>query len=385
MKKDTFKRPDMKQISIAVSVIVFTILMVSVIIIINFTKGEMRSDVLKQTTNVGVLLLGSADDHSWNQSHIDSLDRVSGELNLKVIVRDNVPPYGGCHDVIRKLIEEDDCKVVIATSVEYGDTISQAAKEYPDCRFLYTAGRSHEPNVGSFFGRMYQIRYLSGIIAGNQTKTGHIGYVGAYPNSEVNRCINAFTLGVRAVRPDAVVHVSFCNSWVDDELAASSANMLIDKCGADVITLHTDSVSPLRVAEERSVWSIGTGPDDPQLYPNTCLTSCVWDWDSYYRKAILSVKQGKFRGEWQWLGYESGIMKLTDPKLTGNAAPGYEEKLNAAIKGFEEHTYDVFYGPVTDMDGRIRIPEGESMSDDEMYDRFDWYVEGVKIEARVKR
>ena len=37
----------------------------------------------------------------------------------------------------------------------------------------------------------------------------HIGYVAAMDNSEVNRGINAFTLGVQSVNPEATVHVTY--------------------------------------------------------------------------------------------------------------------------------------------------------------------------------
>ena len=43
-------------------------------------------------------------------------------------------------------------------------------------------------------------------------------------------------------------------------------------------------------------------------------------------------------------------------------------------------TFDVFYGPIRDQEGNIRVNEGESMSDATMLNDFDWYVEGVVIE-----
>ncbi|MBQ9384276.1 MAG: BMP family ABC transporter substrate-binding protein, partial [Ruminiclostridium sp.] len=289
-----------------------------------------------------------------------------------------------CYDTIEDLVEDDNCKIVICTSDLYGQYCEEAAKTYPDSVFLHCAGREEGANIGSYFGRMYEIRYLSGIIAGNQTNTGHIGYVAAFPSSAVDRGINAFTLGVRSINPTATVHVSFCNSWTDDTLAEASVNMLIDKCGADVISTHMDSLAVLRKADERGAWMIGCDHDNSELFPDTYLTGCVWKWDSYYKEQIQSVLRGKFRGEWQWLGIESGIMELVDPAKTGNARPGYENALAYAKKQFEEHTADVFYGPINDIDGKLRIAEGESMPDDAMYDDFGWYVEGVKIEARVK-
>lgn len=53
----------------------------------------------------------------------------------------------------------------------------------------------------AYFGRMYQARYLTGMVAGSMTRKNEIGYVAAFPIPEVIRGINAFTLGARAVNP----------------------------------------------------------------------------------------------------------------------------------------------------------------------------------------
>ncbi len=384
MKNKRITAPSMKHLSLGVSIAVFGILTAAIIIIINFSRVETAGDPLKDTTNVGLILVGPKDDRGWSSSHYEALERISDELHLNIVVKENIPTDNRCYNTIKDLVEDDNCRIVICASDQYGKYCEEAAKKYSDRVFLHCAGREEGPNIGSYFGRMYEIRYLSGIIAGNQTKTGHIGYVAAFPSSTVDRGINAFTLGVRSVNPDATVHVSFCNSWTEDSLAMASVNMLIDKCDSDVIATHTDSLSALRKADERGAWIIDCDYDNSELFPNTYLTGCVWKWDSYYREQILSVLQGKFRGEWQWLGIESGIMELVDPAKTGNAYPGYETALENAREQLTKHTTDVFFGPINDIDGRLRIPEGESMSDDRMYDNFDWYVEGVKIEARVK-
>lgn len=95
------------------------------------------------------------------------------------------------------------------------------------------------------------MRYLSGIVAGLQTETNEIGYAAAFPISEVNRGINAFTLGVKSVNPDADVYIKWINSWVDDEAAMKTTNALLNNHNIDVLTIHTDSLAPLEIAEER--------------------------------------------------------------------------------------------------------------------------------------
>ena len=374
------KKFGMKQVSVIVSVVVFSILLVAFIIILNFNSRKAPVDVLKEKTSVGLILNGSRNDRSWNSAHYEALLRTAGMLNIEVICREFVPEDENCYSTICSLIDDDDCRIVICSSYGYGEQIERAAAEYPDRYFLHASGTAYGKNLGSFFGRMYQFRYLSGIAAGLAAKNGVIGYVAAFPISEVNRGINAFTLGVRSVNPDASVHVRFCNSWNDDEPAADAAQALITECGAEVIAMHTNSLAPLKTADANGVWSVGYNFDNSELCPDTFLTGCVWEWDNYYYEQILSCLQGKFRGEHIWLGIESGTMELVDINPGVNDPEKYKKAVEAARALFENYSYDVFYGPVTDIGGRGRIGEGESMSDDRMLNKFDWYVEGVEIE-----
>ena len=43
-------------------------------------------------------------------------------------------------------------------------------------------------------------------------------------------------------------------------------------------------------------------------------------------------------------------------------------------------TFDVFYGPIIDNEGTVRIKEGHSMTDDHLLNDFFWYVEGVVVD-----
>jgi len=121
---------------------------------------------------------------------------------------------------------------------------------------MHCSGYKTAPNVGNYFGRMYQARYLSGIIAGSMTKTNIIGYVAAHPIPEVIRGINAFTLGVRSVNPKAVVKVVWTNTWYDPGTERNAADSLLD-VGADVLTMHQDTPATLQAAEKRGKYCIG--------------------------------------------------------------------------------------------------------------------------------
>ncbi len=98
------------------------------------------------------------------------------------------------------------------------EKVAEMAEKYPDVYFSHGTGyMSNGKNFNNYFGRIYQARYLSGIVAGMNTKSGKIGYVAAMDssNSEVTGGVDAFALGIYSVNPDAKVYVKVTNSWYD--------------------------------------------------------------------------------------------------------------------------------------------------------------------------
>ena len=142
-----------------------------------------------------------------------------------------------------------------------------------------------------------------------------------------------------------------------------------------MLTIHTDTNRALEIAEEKGIWSIGYNMDNIDLYPNTFLTAPVFEWENFYEPHILECLQGKFVGKHYWEGAETGIVALAP--LSGNVKPGIAREVERERQKFLSGTFDVFYGPITDAEGSIRVHEMECMTDQELLNAFDWYVEGV--------
>ncbi len=360
-------------------IIAGAILIAAVIGMSLIRDAGVDTDITAETTAIGLVFPGVKDDANYSQTHFDALMSIKDELNLKIICRERIPEDETCFEVMKELVDKEDCKMVIAASFGYGEYVKELAGIYPDICFIHPTGTESLPNLSSCMGRMYQARYLSGIVAGMRTGTGEIGYVAAFPFSEVICQINAFTLGARSVAPGTRVHVIYVNSWTDDTAAKDASEALLDQYPEiDILTMHTNSLMPDQVAEDRGIWSIGFNKDNAGRYPGSYLTACVWEWADHYKAEILDCLKGKFHGSSKLIGMEEGIVGLSD--LTPNCAPGTKEAVEEAIGLFESRRFDVFYGPITDNTGILRVPDGESMSDDEMNNAFDWYVEGVIVE-----
>jgi len=362
----------MKKIFIMAGIII--IVLIGGIFVINIYEADTK--VTNETTRVGVILNGSREDRNWCQSHYEGLGQTAEELNLELCYREYISL-----ETITETIDElvkNGCEIIIANSFEFGEGIELAAERYPEIYFFHATGVSVGKNLSSYFGRMYQIRYLCGIVAGLQTESDKIGYVAAFPISEVNRGINAFALGIRSVNPDATVYVGWTESWIDDEAAEKVTKRLLDSHDIDVIAMHIDSLKPLEIAEERGVLSIGYNVDNSAYYPNTYLTAAIWDWENFYTPNILRCLQGKFEGHHYWEGIETGMVSLAP--FSAKVKDGIAELVEAEKERMRSGTFDVFYGPITDMNGTVRVKTGESMTDDAMLNEFNWYVEGVVVD-----
>lgn len=365
----------MKKIGIVAGGIL--LLIIVGIFIINTVETEI--DVTQKQTKVGVILNGKKDDRNWSQSHYEGMEQSAEKLNLKVLYEEEVAEDESCKAVMEKLIE-DGCEIIICNSFSYGEWELEVAKKHPEIYFFHATGTKAEKNLATYFGRIYQMRYLSGIVAGMQTETNCIGYVAAYPIPEVNRGLNAFTLGVRAVNPDANVYVEWCDSWGNDQKAAEATERLLGAQDIDVLAMHSDSLAVMKIAEERGIWSIGYNVDNSENYPKTFLTAPVWQWEKFYEPRILECLQGKFQGKHYWESADSGVVTLAP--LTANVKDGIAEVVAKEQARLQSGTFDVFYGPVRDQDGVIRIHKGESMTDEAMLNEFNWYVEGVVLNEK---
>jgi len=317
-------------------------------------------------------------DLGWTWAHEQGRLMVEEEFGDKVETAyiENVPEGPDAERVIRDFVEKG-YNLIFATSFGFMDPMLTVAGEFSDKYFEHCSGYKTADNMATYFGRMYQPRYLSGLVAGKATQSNKIGYVAAFPIPEVVRGINAFALGVREANPEATVHVVWTNTWFDPVLEKEAAEALLDE-GCDVIAQHQDTTEPQKAAQERGVLSVGYDSDMSQFVGDTVLTSPIWNWGPYYVERTKAVMDGTWETHQYWGGMKDGIVDLAplSAKVPDEVKALVEEKKEAILGG----EWDVFTGPVKGQNGELSIPAGVGMTDGEMLS-MDWFVEGVVGEA----
>jgi basic membrane protein A len=317
-------------------------------------------------------------DLGWTWAHEQGRLMLEEEFGDKVETAyiENVPEGPDAERVIRDFAQKG-YDLIFATSFGFMDPMVTVASEFPDKYFEHCSGYKTADNMATYFGRMYQPRYLSGLVAGKATEANKIGYVAAFPIPEVVRGINAFALGVREANPEATVHVVWTNTWFDPVLEKEAADALLDE-GCDVIAQHQDTTEPQKAAQERGMVSIGYDSDMSQFVGDTVLTSPIWNWGPYYTERTKAVMNGTWETHQYWGGMEDGIVDLAplSDKVPDEVRALVEEKKGTILSG----EWDVFTGPIKGQNGELSVPEGVSMTDEEMLS-MDWFVEGVVGEA----
>ena len=298
-----------------------------------------------------------------------------------LVVRDNVPEeetalLAAVDDLVR-----DGCNVVFLTSFGYGQYMDNVAKKYPRVAFFGVSGKGEARNSTSYFARLYQVRYLTGIIAGYQSRTGVLGYVAAMPNPQSIRGINAYALGMRLANPKARLLVRFTGSW-DDESAERESVALLKAEGADVITYHTDKPNAIKEAEARGLFSVGYDAVR-ETYSARFLTAALYDWEVVYKKVLGDYLSGRTNfSSGYWLGVVNENGAYIDAVKLHPLSPAVSEKA-AAVMRWEKvrmtTDWDIFSGQIYDNEGGLRCGRGEQISDEELFLRMNWFVEGVEI------
>lgn len=335
-------------------------------------KGEKKEEAEK----IGFILSGGATEDGWNGIHYHAMKDACDRAEVDLLVSEHVAEFSGqCEMAVREL-ENAGCSMIVLSSYGYSEEVHELVKEYPEVVFYGNSSEYHEENLTSYFVKMYQARYLAGIIAGRMTENNQIGYVAAMNNNEVNRGISAFTLGVRRVNPEAVVTVIFTNTWDDENKEKEAAKKLIENVGVDLLTYHQNQTYVVEAAEEAGIYSIGYHESN-QTFSDRYLTAVQCDWKQVYKELVKEFLKGKANSvDNFWIGMDSGAVGLAEfsPMVSEEICKEIEEVKKEIINGKE-----VFSGIIYDTEGNLQCGENELISDERLLEQFDWFVEGVKL------
>ncbi len=322
----------------------------------------------------GFIYAGPIDDagrtfmHEKGRLSLAANPEVDDTLVLEIASEDE----GEVKGAVDRLVA-DGANVVFMTGHNSAAAIASSANQHDDVQFVHCGTFAPSSNIDVVCGRIYQARYLSGMIAGGMTESGLIGYVAAEPTSEIIVGINAFTLGVQSIRPDAQILVHWTRSWYAPGEEQRRAHELADR-GVDVLTIHQDSPAALQVAEQRGINAIGYQSDMRAFAPSTVLTSAIWDWGKMYDQIVDQLNDGSPQLRPAWLGLRDGVIGLAP--ISDRVPEELRRLVQQRQREMIEGRFNVFTGPISDIDGDVRVLDGRIMTDESLLS-MDYLVEGI--------
>ena len=352
----------------------FLVAVIAAALLIGIANGSAWAE---DEMKVGFIYVGPTGDAGWTYRHDQARKYLEGKLPF--VKTSFVESVSEGADVTRVLttFARKDYKIIFATAAGYLDFTREVAKKFPDTVFMNIAAwESNEKNVGQYYGRLHEGRYLTGIVAGKMTKSNIIGFVAAHPIPGVIFAINGFALGARSVNPAVKIKVVWTNTWYNPNVEKQAALSLVD-IGADVIAQHQDTPSPLMGAAERGKYGIGSESNMSKFAPQAYLTGTIWDWGDFYVRMVEAVKDGSWEAKRYFGGLANGVVSIAPmgPMVSEDVKKLVEQKRQAIISG----KLKIFKGPIKDNTGKIRIGDGEEPSFNEVYNKMDWVVEGVDV------
>lgn len=314
--------------------------------------------------------IGSVEGDLWSLAHDEGRRAMAARTGIETAFTASVTP-ADAERVLRGYARQG-YDAIFSTTYDFVEATLRVARDFPGVIFEQATGVRSAPNLGTYNGRIEQAWYLAGIAAGAATTAGRIGYVAPFPIPEVVRHINAFTLGVRAVNPAALVAPRWISTWFDPPVETAAARALAGE-GADVIATEADSDAGNRAADALGLPSIGYNAVPPGA-TGSMLTAPVWHWDVFYERVVRDILNRRWSNAPVWWGLETGLFGLAP--VSAAVPADARQRIDAARTQIANGALQVFAGPLSDNAGAVRVPAGRVMTDAELLS-VDWLVEGV--------
>ncbi len=319
---------------------------------------------------IGVILIGD-ETEGYTKAHMDGISGAAKEMGIadsQIIWKYTVSETSACLDAANDLVAQG-CSVIISNSYGHQSYMVQAAETHTNVTFVSMTGDfaaiSGLDNFKNGFTKVYESRYVSGVVAGMKLQqllddgtltpetqpasfdadgNVKIGYVGAFNYAEVVSGYTAFFLGVRSIVPNVVMEVNYTSSWFDIDKEAAAAEALVAN-GCVIIGQHADSTGAPSATQKlldsgKICYSVGYNIDMLATAPTAALTSPTNNWSKFYAQLFQSVMDGTEFPADVAKGYaEDGVAITT---LGPSCAPGTAEKVEEVVAGIKDGSIKVF-------------------------------------------
>ena len=328
-----------------------------------------RPDSGSRKLKVGFIYENTPQDSEWCYAHElgrQYIDETFGK-QIETVSITNVRPKIDDYDAIQKLIDENTDLIFVTSSAMMYASLKQAIA-HPKAKILNCSLNISHKYIRTYYTRIHEAKYLTGLIAGVMSKSDRIGYVASCPLYGVMANVNAFAMGVKAVNPDAKVYVEW-NGIKDNDVEARFKELGIN-CISD-----QDMITPKKSSRKFGLYINDDGNIRHLAMP-------VWHWGVFYEKLIQSILSGSWKKEEEgdkvsalnyWWGMSSGAVDIIYGGSLNNETKKIVDLIRESIIKGEFHP---FSGELRNQEGKIMNKAGETLDPDEIIE-MDWLMDNI--------
>ena len=351
--------------------------------VVSAASDSVKVETRAQEPAAGVLSRFTSPDHlnvafvhqlnpgvsAWVTGHEEGRRHLETVMGDKVTVRSyfdaNTP------EAAWQKIEEavsDGAQVVFTTAPPLIRPTLKAAVEHPRIAFFNCSVDKPYTSVKTYYGRIYEAKYIAGAIAGAMANDDRIGYIASYPNYGVPASINAFALGAQLTNPRAQIELR----W-NCVAGTPQADFL-----ADGIRVLSNRDAPTQSKMYLDFCSYGTYLMDGRG-DLISLGSPVWLWGRFYEYVIRSILSGGWKNDKgasalnYWLGMDSGVIDIS---LSDKLPEGTRQLAGLLRRGLIEGTLDPFGRRIVAQDGTVKSDGTHNFTPEELL-KMDWLCDNV--------
>ena len=325
---------------------------------------------VRPRVTVGFLHHGTIYTSGWTYAHdlgrLYLEDSLGGQVTTRVY--DGLKNGEDSFSAIEQAVL-DGCQVIFTTSARFLESSIRACIRYPEIRILNCSLNTYSGHLRTYYGRLYEAKFLVGLLAGILSERGRIGYIADFPFPGTAASVNAFALGVQMVCPDARVLLAWSS-----EKDGNPQKRLMD-AGADLIA-GADMLAPSHSPRPYGLYR-------PQGEGGVNLASSLWHWGKFYQRilqTILNGSWGRTAAELSgdsinyWWGISSGLIDV----IVSKAVPARCVQLMEMVKKqIVNESFQIFSGDIRDQQNRLRTPGGVPLSPPQIV-RMDWLASNVE-------
>ena len=302
--------------------------------------------------------------HEEGRAHIEAV--FGDRIQVRTYYGANSPEKA--EELIEKAVS-DGAQVVFTTAPPLSRATLKAAVKHPKVRFLNCSVDQPYSSIRTYYGRIYESKFITGAIAGAMAQNDRIGYIASYPIFGVSASINAFALGAQLTNPRAQIELRW--SCVEGTPQADFF--------ADGIRVISNRNAPTQSKMYLDFCNYGTYlmDDRGDLVP---LGTPTWVWGKFYKFVIQSIFSGGWKREKgastalnYWLGMDSGVIGVN---LSDKLPEGVRQMAKLLEKGLREGTLDPFMRKIIAQDGTVKNDGTRRFTPGELL-RMDWLCENV--------